>query len=141
MNTWLDMIKTLAPWVTAGIAFVALKSWQKQDKAKREAEFLVDTLLEATHTYVAEMQRPISLLEHAKTGMLSYEPTRRSGEQSDRAVKGAVAYIEENGEREAKRLSEALAAVQPSAIRLWSLVAKGQVFRFDRSRGAHIAFR
>jgi hypothetical protein len=35
------------------------------------------------------------------------------------------------GLRESKRLSEVLEAAQPSAIKLRSLAAKGQVFKFD----------
>jgi hypothetical protein len=37
---WLEVIKALAPVATAVIAFLALKNWRRQDKAKREAEFL-----------------------------------------------------------------------------------------------------
>ncbi len=51
---WLEIIKTLAPVTTTVIALIALKNWQHQDKAKREAEF-IDVLIEATHTYIAEM--------------------------------------------------------------------------------------
>lgn len=50
---WLEVIKTLAPVATAVIAFTALKNWQRQDKAKREVEFL-DALIEAAHAYIAE---------------------------------------------------------------------------------------
>jgi len=127
---WLEIIKTLAPVATAVIALIALKNWQHQDKAKREAEFL-DALIDATHTYIAEMPKPITILEMAKIGMESHRPTWESGEPADIAVKGAIAYIQKNGEREAKRLLEALEAVQPSVIKLRSLVAKGQIFKFD----------
>jgi hypothetical protein len=51
---WLEFIKALAPVATAIIALIALRNWQRQDKAKREAEFL-DALVEAMHTYIAEM--------------------------------------------------------------------------------------
>jgi hypothetical protein len=125
---WLEIIKALAPVATAVIAFVALKNWQRQDKAKREAEFL-DALIEAAHTYIAEMRKPITLLDMAKIGMESHAPPGETGEQA--AVKGAIAYIQKNGEHESKRLLEALEAVQPSTIKLRSLVAKGQVFKFD----------
>src|SRR6267378_1228687 len=124
----LEIIKALAPVATAVIAFVALKNWHRQDKAKREAEFL-DALIEAAHTYIAEVHKPITLLEMAKIGMESNAPPGEIGEQA--AVKGAIAYIQKNGEREARRLLEALEAVQPSTIKLRSLVAKGQVFKFD----------
>lgn len=127
---WLEVIKAIAPVATAIIAFVALKNWQRQDKAKREVEFL-DALIEATHTYLAEIPKPITLLEMAKIGMASHVKTGESGEPTDKAVKGAIAYIQKNGERDAKRLLEVLEAVQPSAIKLRSLAAKGQVFKFD----------
>jgi hypothetical protein len=127
---WLEVIKALAPVATAVIAFIALRNWQRQDKAKREAEFL-DALIEAIHTYIAEMRKPITFLEMAKIGMVSHAPTWENGEQADIAVKGAIAYIQKNGEREAKRLLEVLEAVGPSVIKLRSLAAKGQVFKFD----------
>ncbi|MGO4302846.1 hypothetical protein [Cupriavidus sp. RAF12] len=129
-TNWLEVIKAFAPVATAFIAFLALKNWQRQDKAKREAEFL-DALIEAAHTYIAEVPKPITLLEMAKIGMASHAPTWESGEQTDKAVKGAIAYIQKNGERDAKRLLEVLEAVQPSAIELRSLATKGQVFKFD----------
>lgn len=65
---WLEVIKALAPVTTAFIAFIALKNWQRQDKAKREADFL-DALIEAAHTYIVEMPKPITILEMAKIGM------------------------------------------------------------------------
>lgn len=133
---WLEVIKALAPVVTAVIAFVALKNWQRQDKAKREAEFL-DALIEAAHTYIAEMAKPITALEMTKVGMEGYAPAGEPGESA--AVKGAIAYIQKNGEAAAKQLLEALEAVQPSAIKLRSLAAKGQVFNFDGYAKCHDA--
>lgn len=126
---WLEVIKALAPTATAVIAFLALKNWQRQDKAKREAEFL-DALIEAAHTYIVEMPRLVTMLEIAKIGMASHAPSWENGEEADKAVKGAIAYIEKNGEHDGKRLLEALEAVQPSSIKLRSLTAKGQVFKF-----------
>jgi len=127
---WLEIIKTLAPVATVFIAFTALRSWQHQDKAKREADFL-DALIEAAHSYIVEMPKPITILEMAKIGMESHAPTWEIGEQADIAVKGAIAYIQKNGERDARRLWEALETVQPSVIKLRSLAAKGQIFNFD----------
>jgi hypothetical protein len=126
---WLEVIKALTPMATAVIAFLALRNWQRQDKAKREAEFL-DALVEATHTYIAEMPKPITFLEMVKIGMTSHAPTWETGEQAEKEIKGAVVYIQKYGEPYAKRLLEVLEAVQPSAIKLRSLVAKGQVFKF-----------
>jgi hypothetical protein len=122
---WLEVIKALAPVATAVIAFAALRNWQRQDKAKREAEFL-DALIEATHTYIAEMPKPITRLEMTKIGM-AWE----SGDEADKAVKGAIAYIQKNGEQDAKLLLGMLEAIQPLTIKLRSLAAKGQIFKFD----------
>jgi hypothetical protein len=127
---WLEVIKALASVVTAVIAFLALKNWQRQDKAKREAEFL-DAMVEAAHTYIVEVSKPVTLLEMAKIGMTSHVPTWESGDEGDKAVKGAIAYIKNHGEQDAKRLREVLEAVQPSTIKLRALAAKGQVFNFD----------
>lgn len=127
---WLEVIKSTAPVVTASIAFAALKNWQRQDKAKRESEFL-DLLIEATHTYIAELPKLIILLEIAKMGMASHVKTWEIGEQSDKIIQGAIAYIGKYGERDAKRLLEVLEMAQPSVIKLRSLIAKGQMFEFD----------
>lgn len=124
--SWLEIIKAAGPVATAFVAFFALKNWQRQDKAKRQADFL-DQLTEAVHTFIAEMSKPVTLAQFIKTSMESHAPTWKGGDQS---MKGVIAYIEKRGEEDSKRLLKALEAVQPSTIRLRSLVAKGQVFRF-----------
>ena len=129
-SNWLELIKAFAPVVTAVIAFLALKNWKGQDKAKREAEFL-DAMIEAVHTYIAEMTRPITVFEMAKIGMKSHAPTWEGGDEADIAIKGAIAYIQKNGEHDAKRMRDELEAVRPSVVKLRSLMAKGQVFGFD----------
>jgi hypothetical protein len=127
---WLEVIKALAPVATAFIAFFALRNWQRQDKAKREADFL-DALIEAAHAYIVEMPKPITILEMAKIGIESHAPTWETGDEADIAVKGAIAYIQKYGEDTSKRLLEVLETVQPSVIKLRSLAAKGQIFKFD----------
>lgn len=87
-------------------------------------------MIEAVHAYIAEIPASITAVEFSKIGMESYKPTWENGEQEEEAVKGAIAYIQKNGEREAKRLSELLRTVQSSVIKLRSLTAKGQVFNF-----------
>lgn len=127
---WPETISALAAVATAAIAFFALQTWRHQDKAKGKAEFL-DTLIESAHTYIAEMSKPVTLFELAKIGMTSHAPTWESGEQSDIEIKGAIAFIQSNGEYDGKLLLGALEAVQPSVIKLRSLAAKGQVFKFN----------
>ena len=128
--SWLEVVRAFAPMATAIVGIFALKNWQRQDKAKREMEFL-DALIEPAHSYIAEIPKPLKLLELAKIGMECHAPTWENGDKADSVVKGAVAYIQKDGERVAKRLLETLEAIQPSTIRLRSLAAKGQVFKFD----------
>jgi hypothetical protein len=126
---WLEITKTLAPVATAVIAFTALRNWQRQDKAKREAEF-IDALVEGAHAYIADLPAPITIVKMVKIGMAAHAPTSETSEKSDIAVKGAIAFIEKDGERLGKRLLETLAATRSSVIKLRSLAAKGQVFNF-----------
>ena len=126
---WLEVFQALAAVVTAIIAYAALKNWQRQDKAKREADFL-DSLIETSLMYMTEIPKLIQLLEVSKIGMASHVPIHEVGSRDDKAVEGAVAYIKRKGEHDSKRLLDALKIVQPSVIRLRSLAAKGQIFKF-----------
>lgn len=125
---WPETISAFAAAVTAIIAFSALQTWKHQDKAKSQAQFL-DALIEAAHTYIAEMPKPITLLEIAKIGMQAHAPTWDNANQEDMTLKGAIAYIQKSGERDGKRLLDVLESIQPSVIQLRSLAAKGQVFK------------
>ena len=53
------------------------------------------------------------------------------GGSSDQSVKGAIAFIEKLGAEFSKKFLEALEAIQPTTIKLRSLQAKGQVFKFE----------
>lgn len=126
---WLEVLRSLAPVATAGIAFAALRNWRRQDKAKRQSEFL-DELIEATHTYVIEVEKPIEMMRMSKIGMASHVQNWAEGSEEDKKVAGAIAYIHKNGEDHGKRLSAMLAETEPTLVRLRSLSAKGQVFGF-----------
>ncbi|MGB4065316.1 MAG: hypothetical protein WBK19_15940 [Azonexus sp.] len=127
---WPETISAIAAVLTAAIAFYALHTWRRQDKAKGKAEFL-DALVEAAHTYIAAMVEPITFVVIAKIGMKSQMPTWENREQEDIPVKGAIAYIQKDGEHHGKLLHEVLDNLQPSVVKLKSLAAKGQVFKFD----------
>lgn len=126
---WLEVLKTAAALATAVVAFLALRNWQRQDKAKREVEFL-DDLIEATHAFVVAVQQPIEMLHLAKIGMASHVESWGEGTAENRAVAGAIAYIGKRGTDDGKRLAKLLSEADPSVIRLRSLAAKGQVFKF-----------
>lgn len=126
---WLEVIKALAPVATAAIALYAVRNWQRQDKAKKLAEFL-DDLIETTHKFVIDMRKPVTLLQFAKIGMASHMQDWGNGDAQEKSIRGAINYVKEWGKDQSERLTAALAEVDPSVIRLRSLVAKGQVFNF-----------
>lgn len=127
---WFEFIKALASVLTAIIAFKALQNWQRQDKAKREVEFL-DALIEAAHTYITEMSKPITIFEIAKISMNSHVPTSEDGDEVEKEIEGAINYIERRGSKDSQSLLNALDAVQSAVIKLKSLVVKGQIFEFS----------
>ncbi|MDF2638500.1 MAG: hypothetical protein K0R64_1484 [Novosphingobium lindaniclasticum] len=135
---WLEIVKTAAPVATACIAYRALRNWQRQDRAKRQAEFL-DELIDATHEHIVDMQRPIELLRMAKIGIASHANSWETRGAEDQTTAGALTYIEKHGEQDAKRLNEALAATQPSVVKLRSLSSKGQIFKFPEYTKCHNA--
>jgi hypothetical protein len=53
---FIEIAKALAAIVTALVAYSALKNWKRQDKAKRETEFL-DSLVEHVHAYIIEISK------------------------------------------------------------------------------------
>lgn len=126
---WFEIVRTTAPVATAWIAYRALRNWQRQDRAKREAEFL-DELIDATHQHIVEMQRPIAVLRKAKIGMASHVQDWDSCEESEQNKAGAVTYICKAGEHDGKLLKDELANTEPTVVKLKSLAVKGQVFKF-----------
>ncbi len=134
---WAEAIKLLASLATAGasvamavVAVLALRNWQQQDKAKREAEFL-DAIIEAAHAYIIDMGVPIQVMGDIKLAMDCHVPTREPGDETAKQVKGTIAYIMKDGEHDSKSLREELRAAQLAIIRLSSLATKGQIFSFD----------
>lgn len=130
MVDWLDVARTGASLVTACVAYVALQNWRRQDKAKREAEFL-DALIEATHAFIVDMAKPVTMIEMARIGMRSHSEDWGTEDEAGAVAHGAVAYIDARGEQDSKRLFDALNDARATLIRLRSLGTKGQVFAFD----------
>uniref|UniRef100_A0A6H1ZS92 Uncharacterized protein n=1 Tax=viral metagenome TaxID=1070528 RepID=A0A6H1ZS92_9ZZZZ len=125
-----EAISAAATVATAGIAYKALRNWQSQERAKRQAEFL-DQFLDATHAFVIEINKPIGSLRSAKMGMASHVETWADEDEEEKILNGAIAYIQKRAERTAGRMREALSALDPILIQMSSLLAKGQVFQFS----------
>ncbi|GMU68409.1 MAG: hypothetical protein AMXMBFR37_07420 [Steroidobacteraceae bacterium] len=120
---WLAMIQAIAPVATAFIAWRALANWKRQDKAKRDAEFL-DSLTDAIHSFSTLMRAPLSALQFIKLSVAYHIPSEPKND--DPYVAAAIDYIEKLGAIGAKRLSESLEQVTPAYVHIQALSAKGQ---------------
>lgn len=123
---WPEIAKSVAALVTASVAMMALKNWKRQDKAKREIEFL-DSLVDAVHEFITAMAIPLAQFEFERIAMKAREPS--SGD--DKEYAGAIAYISENGDQAGAKLMQSLQNIEPSVTLLRSKIAKGQFFNFD----------
>jgi hypothetical protein len=135
---WLDVVRTAVTLITAYIAYKALQNWRRQDKAKREAEFL-DELIEAVHAYIADIGRSVTLVDIARIGMRSHSDDWDAEDDLDPVTNGAVAYIASKGDAMSRRLFDALNEVRSRAVRLRALGTKGQIFGFDGYDQCHQA--
>lgn len=121
-----EIIRTVAAVVTAGVAIWALRNWSRQDRAKREAEFL-DQLVDTTHELIAQLPGPLTLLDLIHIGFRS---RARDPEDPTELMRGATIYIQQHGQEQQKRLLEQLEPVRPLRAKLKGLTAKGQMFQF-----------
>ena len=124
---WLELLRSLGPYAAACVGWLALKNWKRQDKAKREADFL-DALIESTHAFIIAMSRPVALHQAVRTGMICHGPSPFDPEKL--TIEGAIQYIQKASEATSRRLDEALSQVQPLVVQLRSLASKGQIFGF-----------
>lgn len=127
---WPEFLKAGSSVVTAVVAGLALWSWKRQDRAKRNAEF-IDDLLDTSHAYIDEILVALGVFRVAKIGLGSYAPTWEQGDRAEIARQGAIKFIEKYGADNSAKLRAALDGLAPTSFRLRSLAAKGQIFKFD----------
>lgn len=125
----LEGVKALAPVFTLWVAYRALRNWQRQDKAKREAEFL-DQLLDAVHRYLSEMKTPITVVEFTKIGIKGYVEAASWHSPLDADINGTIKWMQNYGAPESKRILDTLESAKEPLTKLMSLTVKGQMFGF-----------
>jgi hypothetical protein len=121
---WAEIVKCgVSIWV-AIVATIALKTWKRQSKAKKQTDFM-DEITNCVHEFVTEMSAPTEMLKYIKIGIESHSraPDLPSGIENPEAV----AYIQKHGKEDSKRLIEYLNLCNPSLTKIRSLSAKGQV--------------
>ena len=92
---WLAIIQAVVSLWVATVATMALSTWKKQAKAKRQDDFL-DTLLDSTHNFMLLMNGPIAMVQWVKIDMKSSADLSPADTRS--ATPGAIAlgYLHAN---------------------------------------------
>ena len=88
----------------------------------------MDEITESVHEFIDLMAAPTEMVKYVKIGIESYA----SLPELDQSLENpeAVAYIQKQGQEDAKRLYEYLKPCTQPLSKIRSLVAKGQVFGF-----------
>lgn len=124
---WLEFIQTMAASLTVVAAFLAINTCKHQSKAQKQIDFL-DVLTDKVHEYIEGLSRPKGYLKFLR---ICFECYRGLNGSADDSLKGGViAYIEKNGEHDAKRMWEYLESSGQLASKINALVAGGQVYGF-----------
>jgi hypothetical protein len=127
---WLEIIECAATVFTAGVALVALNTWKVQSKAQRMADFL-DELTDEIHKYIQAMSTPVEVLKIIRIGLECYTPLP-SDEYRNNVHANSIAYIEKRGKSDSARLLESLIKCSESISKIQSLIAKGQIYNFEK---------
>lgn len=133
---WLKVASTVATCCLAVAAFSALTSWKRQDKAKKQADFL-DELADTVHEYIQSVARPNEHLRYVRIGFESYRNTVDAPDGT--LEQGAIAYIKRVGSSDCNRLWESLEPCMKLSAKINALVARGQVYglrSYDSCRAA-----
>lgn len=124
---WLELLQTGAGIFTAYIALCALNTWKHQSKAQKQTHFL-DELTDTVHEYIQALSSPTEFLKIIRIRIESHKGLPASACISPHAH--VIAYIEAHGMEDSKRLWEYLNSSNYIVAKIYSLVARGQVYGF-----------
>lgn len=125
---WLELMKAAGPFATAGVAWVALRNWQRQDKAKREAEYL-DLLVESAQNYLAALAAPIAQMSSLQAG-LGFDQDKDQGQFDEDPESKKLVRVQ--CEVVGGLIAQPMEKLLETQSKFISLVAKGAIFRFSR---------
>jgi len=124
---WAEVIKGIVSIWVAMIATLALETWKRQSKAQKQTDFM-DEITKSVHEFIDLMAAPTEMVKYVKIGIESYAGLPELDQSLGNPE--AVAYIQKQGQEDAKRLYEYLKPCTQPLSKIRSLVAKGQVFGF-----------
>lgn len=130
--SWLEVLKTVAPVLTAWIAWRALKNWRRQDRAKIQAQVL-DDLIETTHRFAEVTERPFARIHIAQLGFRAYQYASEATTPEDVEIDGAAGWIDKNGREYAKSMELDLEPFEALMAKLRTLETKARVFQFPKA--------
>ena len=125
---WSGIIQSIAALAMVFIAYRALTEWRNQHKAEKITSFF-DELTDIIHEYIQLLGVPIQQLQFIKIHIESHKfdlDLKKELEYPE-----VVAFIENYGQEEAKKLQEALTLCNKPLSKIRSLLVKGQVFSIE----------
>jgi hypothetical protein len=134
-----DIITCIVSIWMAVVATMALNTWKRQSKAKKQTDFL-DEITDAVHKYINDLYGPTEVVKFIKFGIESHliSPLLQEKDVENPEI---VAYVKQSGERDAKFLNEQLEKCNQSVFRIHTLMAKGQVLGFKNYDVCHESCR
>ncbi|MDP8263851.1 MAG: hypothetical protein P9M12_00025 [Candidatus Aceula lacicola] len=124
---WSEIIRGIVSIWMATVATFALKTWKKQLRAQKQANFMGE-ISKYVHQLINTLIAPREIVRHIKIGIESHA----SLIQLNKNLKNpeAVYYIQKRGEEDAKHLLEYLRLCEQPLLKICSLVAEGQALGF-----------
>ena len=135
---WPEIIKGIVSIWVATVATIALKTWKRQSKAQKQADFM-DELTESVHEFIDAIAAPCEMIKYVKIGIESHAGSPFLDKSLENPE--AVAYIQKHGKEDAKHLYEYLKPCAQPLSKIRSLVAKGQVLGFKNYNNCKNACR
>ena len=123
-SDWIDILKILPSFVTATVAYCALRNWRRQERAKHVSSFLAELLqaaLKVKHS-MAKACSLVRLVQGCVIGALDEDAPSSKGKH----------YLQRYAKPDAARLKEILKDAEPARLKLEELVVQGNVYNFDQ---------
>ncbi len=126
---WAKIIQSIASAVTAVFAYKALTIWKQKSKANKKTEF-IDTLIDEIHKFITLIQPAISRYKYIKMSTNNYDNIDKLNQISDNQPTPYKTYITKKGAQDSNFLSIQLKECVSTRSKIYSLLAKGQIYDF-----------
>jgi hypothetical protein len=126
-SDWIEVLKSLPTFVTATVAYCALRNWRRQERAKHVSSFLAE-LLQAALKIKHSMAKACSLVSFVQKSIIDALDEDAPSPEWRRSMQ----HLQRYAKSDAARLKEILKDAEPALLKLEELVFQGNIYNFDR---------